>query len=231
MSQAQGEYEVLIARDVKVTMRDGVRLATDLYLPARDGQALPGRWPALLARTPYNKSLRPASSALQFARHGYLVAVQDCRGRFLSEGRFFPFVDEPEDGYDTVTWLAGHPGCDGQVGTFGGSHLAWVQFHMATQAPPGLKTMIPHYGPTNAFHHSMREGGALHLWWLGWMLRLAETGSHRAQSEPHLARGVQAQPLLPWLAALPWQRGQSPLRHFPDYEQALFQLIEEDRYS
>ena len=77
-------------------------LATDLYLPARDGQALPGRWPALLARTPYNKSLRPASSALQFARHGYLVAVQDCRGRFLSEGRFFPFVDEPEDGASAV---------------------------------------------------------------------------------------------------------------------------------
>jgi hypothetical protein len=212
-------------------MRDGVRLATDLYLPAREGQSLPGPWPALLARTPYDKSAGTVSSAEYFASRGYVVAIQDCRGRYRSEGRFFPFVDEPEDGFDTIAWLAGHPACDGQVGTFGSSHLAWVQFHAATQAPPALKTMIPMYGPTNAFHHSMREGGALHLWWLDWMRRLAERGAHAVQAKPHLARALHAEPLLPWLAQLPWQRGQSPLRHVPEYEDALFRLMGEDRYS
>jgi uncharacterized protein len=224
-------HDVVVARDLRVAMRDGVRLATDLYLPAREGQALIGPWPALLARTPYDKSAVTAASAEYFASRGYLVAVQDCRGRYRSEGRFFPFVDEPEDGFDTIAWLAAHPACDGQVGTFGSSHLAWVQFHAATQAPPALKTMIPMYGPTNAFHHSMREGGALHLWWLGWMRGLAEHGSHAVQTAPHLARALHAEPLLPWLAQLPWQRGQSPLRHVPEYEEALFQLMEEDRYS
>jgi uncharacterized protein len=180
--------DLIIIRDLRVPMRDGVRLATDLYLPAREGMALAGPWPALLARTPYNRGAeRLCSTAEQFARHGYLVAVQDCRGRYGSEGRFIPFVDEPEDGYDTIAWLAAHPACDGQVGMWGGSHLAWVQFHAATQAPPALKTMIPHYGPTNAFHHSMREGGALHLWWLGWMRSLAAQGSHAVQAAPYLA--------------------------------------------
>jgi uncharacterized protein len=230
MSQNTPPHDVLIAPDIRVPMRDGVRLATDLYLPAREGQALPGPWPALLVRTPYDKG-GVAGDAAFYARHGYLVAVQDCRGRYKSEGRFFPFVDEPQDGCDTVGWLAAHAACDGHVGTWGSSHLAWVQFHMATQAPPALKTMIPRYGPTNAFHQSMREGGALHLWWLGWMIFLARQGSHAVQATPHLARALQAEPLLPWLAGLPWQRGQSPLRHVPDYEEALFQLMEEDRYS
>jgi predicted acyl esterase len=230
MRQNTPPHDVVIAPEIRVSMRDGVRLATDLYLPARDGQALPGPWPALLVRTPYDKG-NVASDAAFYARHGYLVAVQDCRGRYKSEGRFFPFVDEPQDGYDTVGWLAAHAACDGQVGTWGSSHLAWVQFHMATQAPTALKTMIPRYGPTNAFHQSMREGGALHLWWLGWMIFLARQGSHAVQAAPHLARALQAEPLLPWLAGLPWQRGQSPLRHVPEYEEALFQLMEEDRYS
>jgi uncharacterized protein len=114
MSESAVPHEIVIARDIRVPMRDGVRLATDLYLPAREGEPLPGPWPALLARTPYDKGDRPAVSAEFFARHGYLVAVQDCRGRYKSEGRFFPFVDEPQDGYDTVAWLAGHAACDGQ---------------------------------------------------------------------------------------------------------------------
>src|SRR5262245_35771448 len=114
MSESRPEYDVVVARDLTIPMRDGVRLAADLYLPARDGRPLPGPWPALLARTPYNKGDRPTASAEFFARHGYLVAIQDCRGRYKSEGRFFPFIDEPEDGFDTVAWLTRHPACDGQ---------------------------------------------------------------------------------------------------------------------
>lgn len=231
MNQNTPDYDLIVARDVRVPMRDGVTLVTDLYLPARQEQALPGPWPALLARTPYDKGDRPAASAAFFARHGYLVAVQDCRGRYASEGRFFPFLDEPEDGYDTIQWLAAHPACDGQVGMWGGSHLAWVQFHAATQAPPALKTLIPHYGPTNAFHHSMREGGALRLWWIGWLRWLAGKGSHAARSAPYLGAALEAEPLLPWLAALPWRRGQSPLSTVPEYEEALLRLLQEERYS
>jgi hypothetical protein len=81
MRQRDG-FDCVIARDLRVAMRDGVPLATDLYQPAREGEALPGPWPALLVRTPYNKGDRPIASAMLFARHGYVVTVQDCRGRF-----------------------------------------------------------------------------------------------------------------------------------------------------
>ena len=225
-------YDLIVEEDVPVRMRDGVKLSADIYAPSRNGQRLPGPWPALLGRTPYGKRGEPGrSNAAFFARQGYLVVMQDCRGRHGSEGRFFPFVDEPADGFDTVAWLSRHPLCDGQVGTYGGSHMAWVQFHMATQAPPALKTMVPHFGPVNAFHYSMREGGALQLWWLNWILRLAARGSRQAGAEPYLTDMLLAQPMLQWMARLPWQAGQSPLKHVPEYEQAALRFMQEDNYG
>jgi putative CocE/NonD family hydrolase len=218
-------YEVEIERNVPVKMRDGVTLRADLYRPRHEGRGIEERLPAVLQRTPYDKS-RLEQMASFFAKHGYLSVVQDCRGRFTSEGHFFPFVNEPKDGYDTIAWLAQHPACNGKVGVYGCSYLAWVQLEAGTQKPPGLVTMIPYQGPNNGYHYSMHTGGAIHLGLLRWSLGMA-ANSQEAQQSPALAAGVQAMSadFLRWATRIPWQRGQTALSAFPRYEDATFQLF------
>ena len=227
---AQGHeklYDVVTEHDVMVPMRDGARLATDLYYPANRGQRLKEKLPAVLMRTPYGKSSWGPDKVRFFAEHGYLSVVQDCRGRGKSEGTFFPFRDEPEDGADTIAWLANHAACNGRIGMHGPSHMAWVQFHAATQCPPGLVTIVPHQGPTNAYKYSMRCGGALHLGLLRWVLSVAAT-SQEARNDPAAADAVRqmmdCSNFLPWCARTPWQRGQTPLAKFPAYEDGAFEL-------
>ena len=223
--------DVIVARDVMVPMRDGVRLATDLYFPGTVARQRGETFPAVLSRTPYNKT-GGADAASFFARHGYMAAVQDCRGRYGSEGVFFPFVDDPEDGFDTIEWIAKHPSCDGKVGMYGCSYDAWVQFHAATQSPPSLATMIPFEGPINAYHYSMREGGALHLGLLNWAVRMSTT-SQEARANPAIAEAIRPMSgdgpqFLEWASRIPWRRGQTPLAVVPQYEDAVFQLYFEN---
>ena len=137
--------DVTVTRDLKVSMRDGVRLATDVYLPAAAGKPLP----VILERTPYDKSgvsrserSRARSTAMTrpevatwFARHGYAVVMQDVRGRYGSEGEFTKYISEAEDGYDTLEWLRAQPWCDGRIGTMGVSYGAHVQLALACLAP------------------------------------------------------------------------------------------------
>ena len=229
---AGSDGDVVIVKDVPVPMRDGLDLMTDLYLPAVDGVPLEEPLPAVLARTPYDK-MRPISidHAMFFARNGYVSVVQDCRGRFNSGGDFFPFVQEPEDGYDTVEWVARHPSCDGQVGTYGVSYQAWVQFETATLNPPGLKTMIPYEGPTNAYTYSMKCGGALGLGLLQWILSVASNGNE-ARANPQITEAIDemrtGQTFLEWASRIPWRRGETPLSLAPTYEEAAFQLYFEN---
>ena len=122
------QYEAVCEANVMVPMRDGTRLATDLYFPAVAGQRATGPFPTILERTPYDKaSASNVQTGQYFARRGYVCAIQDVRGRFGSEGEWYPFAKEAPDGYDTVEWLAGLPYCDGNVGTFGTSYSAWVR--------------------------------------------------------------------------------------------------------
>ena len=202
----QPRCDVTVARDVMVPMRDGVRLATDIYFPGKVARERTGTFPAVLNRTPYNKT-GGANTASFFARHGYMSVVQDCRGRYGSEGLFFPFRDDPEDGYDTIQWIADHPSCNGKVGMHGCSYDAWVQFHAATRNPPALATMIPFEGPINAYHYSMREGGALHLGLLNWAVRMSTTG-HEAQANPAIAEAIRpmsadGRQFLEWASRIP----------------------------
>ncbi|HUT92757.1 MAG TPA: CocE/NonD family hydrolase [Thermoguttaceae bacterium] len=226
-----GEYQVGVERNVRVRMRDGVHLATDVYYPMENGRPLQQKLPAVLMRTPYNKAAWGVAYTRFFAEHGYLSVAQDCRGRFESEGEFFPFVDDPEDGYDTIEWLARHPMCDGKVGMHGVSYMGWVQFHAATQHPPSLVTMIPHDGPTNAYHYSLRCGGALHLGLLQWILSVAQNGREAGQN-PAAAKAVRemasGRAFLEWCERIPWQRGQTPLRLTPAYEDAAMKLYFEN---
>ena len=223
--------DVVVLKDVMVPMRDGVKLATDLYVPAENGRPAEARFPAVLLRTPYNKAAWGTELVRFFAQHGYLSATQDCRGRFASEGTFFPFLDDPKDGHDTIVWLAEHPLCNGKVGMHGPSYMAWTQFHAATQHPPGLVTMVPFHGPTNAYHYSLRCGGALHLGLLRWILSVAVT-SQEAARDPAAGQAVNEMlgsgSFLEWAARIPWQRGQTPLARIPQYEDAAMQLYFEN---
>src|SRR6266566_2101173 len=132
---------ILIEKNVMVSMRDGVKLATDVYRPAEGGPV-----PVLLSRLPYNKELpMMAQAAIDTSRAvqaGYAVVFQDCRGRFASEGEFTPIVNEANDGADTVAWITQQPWSTGQVGTVGGSYLGFTQWLLAREQPESLQRQL-----------------------------------------------------------------------------------------
>ena len=161
-------HDVLIQHDVEARMRDGVVLRANVYRPADDG-----RYPVLLSRQPYNKDVNinlMYADPVFLAARGYIVVMQDVRGRYASDGEFAPSDQEFEDGYDTVQWAAGLPGSDGQVGMFGRSYHAETQWRAAVMEPPALKSMI---AGVSRFHHvteaQERPGGANEGSRLGWL--------------------------------------------------------------
>ncbi len=147
-----------------IPMRDGVRLATDLYFPVAEGL----KFPVILIRTPYKKDMDEINGKY-YARRGYVAAIQDCRGRFASEGRWEPFVHEPNDGYDTIEWLASRDWASGKVGMIGGSYVGWVQLWAASAKPPHLTTIIPNVAPPDPFFNIPYEYGSFFIlgaiWW------------------------------------------------------------------
>ncbi|WP_290813323.1 CocE/NonD family hydrolase [Halovivax sp.] len=221
------EYAVHAELNVPVETRDGVRLATDIYRPAdpNTGEPIDEPKPALLDRTPYGKRGRMERHGEWYAERGYVVAIQDCRGRFDSEGEYYIFVNEPEDGYDTVEWLADREYCDGQVGTFGTSYGAWVQSALATQDPPSLAAMFVNQGAANGREATFRHNGAFELRWLCWALTLGGGFAKRALDDSELQQRLANVDVRDVLANGPVQRGQSPLRHVPDYEEWAFDIM------
>jgi len=157
------KYEVKVDANVMLPMRDGVKLATDIYHPVGVEKA-----PVILVRTPYKKEMSELQGRY-YARRGYAFAIQDTRGRFSSQGQWEPFVNEAKDGYDTIEWLAAQPWSNGKVGMIGGSYLGWVQWFAASQHPPHLVTIIPNVSPPDPFHNMPYENGVLFLygglWW------------------------------------------------------------------
>jgi putative CocE/NonD family hydrolase len=155
-------------------MRDGVKLATDLYFPAVKASAgaaaakVPEKLPVILVRTPYKKDMDEILGNF-YAHRGYVLAVQDCRGRFGSQGKWEPFVNEPRDGFDAVEWLAARPWASGKVGMIGGSYVGWVQLWAASEKPPHLTTIIPNVAPPDPFFNLPYEYGAFFIlgaiWW------------------------------------------------------------------
>lgn len=149
-------YRVTRESNVQVPMRDGVKLATDVFRPDA-----PGRFPVLLIRTPYNKRNEPApEEVLYFAQHGYAVVVQDVRGRYGSEGEWEPFFHETEDGFEARKWAAGQPWSNGQVATYGASYLSMVQWLAAMRPSPNLKAMVSNVGPSDIYETLAWVGGS-----------------------------------------------------------------------
>ena len=174
------KYEIRMEKSVMVPMRDGVHLSTDLYFPVGVDEKLP----VILVRTPYDKrQVRPGQSwfgdvLAMFVGQGYVVAVQDKRGRFESEGIYTLAVKEDVDGYDTDEWLSNQPWSNGAIGTYGCSDLGDAQVWQAPARHPALKAMIPQAsgsstGPAdNTYRYfGTYNGGAFHLGAAtGWML-------------------------------------------------------------
>lgn len=140
-------------QDFMVEMRDGVRLATTVYMP--DGE---GPWPVVLSRTPYNKAGFVNRSS-EFTDNGFAFVAQDCRGRYLSEGEYVPFTTDMEDGYDTVEWVAAQEFCDGKVGMTGGSALGITSNLAAAADPPHLVAAYVVVAPQSLFSESRFMGG------------------------------------------------------------------------
>jgi hypothetical protein len=228
-------HDVVVEPDVPVPMRDGVRLAADVYRPAAGDRALAGPFPALLERTPYDKGRAwQRQSGRYFASRGYVVVMQDVRGRFASEGEWY-FLGEFEgpDGFDTVGWMAAQPWCDGQVGTMGLSYGTATQQALAVLKPPALKAQFLLDGGYSYFHRTLRHGGACELGVvLPYAYRMALT-SRELRGDPVLRRRFEQafEGMEDWLRRLPLRPGLSPLALVPAVERWFFDLLCRSDYT
>ena len=219
----EGPIQVRIWKNVMAPMRDGVRLATDVYLP--NGETTPpGPFPTILIRHPYGKS-RSAAPAEFFTTHGYAVAIQDTRGRYDSEGEFYIYVNEGEDGYDAVEWIAAQPWSSGDVGTYGGSYGAACQNALAVLRPPHLRTMFAYVGTSNYIEDGAGRGGAFALLHnMAYGFRLAQWGKEAQSGDPDAEEEIPTlaalnranEQLASWLMAAPL-KSTSPLSWTPSY--------------
>ena len=228
------QYDVVREADVMMPMRDGVSMATDIYLPAVGGIRAEGKFPVIVERTPYGKRLpKLVANGKYFARRGYVCAVQDVRGRFGSEGEWYAFAKEAHDGYDTVEWLAAQPWSDGKIGTMGDSYAGSDQAALATLDPPHLATMIVAVGASNYYHSSMRQNGALEQRFLIYVFRMALT-SKEAEADPSLKAAltrVYAEQMGEILDQFPLKEGHTILRRLPSYERWAIDILTHGDYD
>jgi len=183
---------------VAVPMRDGVRLRADLYAPE------PGRpWPVLVHRTPYDRK-RTEATALRYAAAGYAVLLQDCRGRFESEGSFHPYNNEGQDGYDTLDWIRKQPWSNGRVAMFGGSYTGAVQWQAAVEGAPGLVALAP-TATWTSFYRNLYLGGVVRLDLIaGWTAGVAKPAGTPALAPSALAKILLEKPALEIDEAIGW---------------------------
>jgi hypothetical protein len=190
-ASAAERHEVTVERGVAVKMRDGMTLRGDIYRPKAEGE-----FPVLLQRTPYDKR-GGVDFGLKAAARGYVVVIQDVRGRYTSEGEWYPFLHESEDGYDTVEWAAALPYANGKVGMFGGSYVGATQMLAAIAAPPHLAGIFPVVTASNYHDGWTYQGGAFEQWFSQtWTTGLVQdTLTRRAARERN--------PVPQWILKLP----------------------------
>jgi putative CocE/NonD family hydrolase len=229
---AAEKYEVTVDRNVPAKMRDGITLRADIYRPKADG-----KFPVLLVRTPYDKT-QELHFGLRAAARGYIVVAQDVRGRFESEGDWYTFKNESQDGYDTVEWAAALPNSTGKVGMFGGSYVGATQYLAAIAHPPHLAGICPDVTASNYHDGWTYQGGAFEQWFNeSWSTGLALNTLRRRIESSGKA--------IAWIAKLPLTSypiledasaaGVAPyfsdwLAH-PDYDEYWKSISIEDHYS
>jgi uncharacterized protein len=235
-TRVEHEPDYTLHSDVMVAMRDGVRLATDIYVPRAAGP----RFPVILERTPYNKTapsrsertptnpkaMSRATVAGFFVQHGYVVVYQDCRGRYKSEGTFVKYLSDGNDGYDTCTWILKQRWCDGRIGTMGLSYAAHTQGALGSAAAPGVAAMfLDSGGFSNAYQGGIRQGGAFELKQATWAFNNA-LESPEVTRDPAKLAAMKAIDVRAWFRRMPWRRGDSPVSLAPEYEDYLFEQWE-----
>ena len=221
-------YDVHARLNVSIPTRDGTGLATDIYLPADldTGEPVEDPRPVLLDRTPYDKTGGRTRHGEWYASRGYVIAIQDVRGRFDSEGDFYIHKHEAEDGADTVEWLADQDFCDGQVATLGTSYGAWVQNALATQDPKGLAGMFVNMGAANGRTKTFRHNGAFEQRWLSWAFTLGAGFAQESLADPEVQQVFADVDFREVLEDGPISRGETALAELPKYEQWAFDIME-----
>jgi putative CocE/NonD family hydrolase len=197
---------LLVEKNVPIPMHDGTVLMADVCRPETGDPV-----PAILARMPYGKDMNIGNNAwfdfLKPATAGYAVVFQDVRGRFESEGDFYPFFCEGADGYDTIEWLAAQPWCSGQVGMTGVSYLGMAQWLAAIEQPPHLQAICPLIAPSGCGEGPSYQGGGFQLgaalWWTlavspATAMRLAQAGRADPQEAQRLLRAFDRVDDLYW---------------------------------
>jgi len=228
-TDSSGPHGVSVMKDVMVPVRDGVRMATDVYLPTDDsgtpsGEALP----TIMTRTPYGKN-GSESTGRYYASHGYAFVAQDTRGRYNSEGIWHMLDDDGRDGADAAAWIADQPWSNGDVGMYGGSYVGGTQHAVAMERAPELKTIIPTDAMSNLGHQSMRNGGAFELRFWNWIFSIAGPNGSRQARDPETQAALleMMENRKHYLVNLPTRRGTTPLKLISEYEDWLVQAMEQ----
>ena len=187
----QTAADIVVERNVAMQTRDGVTLRADIYRPAGDGPFF-----VLLTRTPYNKD-NTAVFARKAVARGYMVVAQDVRGRFASEGEWYTFKHEINDGYDAVEWAAALPHSNGKVGMFSGSYVGATQWLAAIGHPPHLAGICPVVTASNYHENWTYQGGAFEQWFNeSWTSSLAlDTFNRRIAEAKNAMVGSKILPL------------------------------------
>ncbi len=215
------EPAIKVEKNVMVPMRDAVKLATDIYLPAGNAEKLP----VILTRTPYNKD-GAKSFGEYFAANGYIFVAQDTRGRYASEGVWHWLTDDGKDGTDCAAWIAAQPWSNGKIGMVGTSYVGGTQHAMALDKVPQLTTIIPVDAVCNMGRQSMRNAGAFEMRFWNWIMLNAGRGSNAALDPATQAELKEmADHRWDYLSLLPLRPGGTPLKLAPEYEDWLIQAM------
>ena len=211
MTDSDGEYGVTIERNIDVPMRDGTVLRADVWRPDADGE-----FPVLIERTPYDKTGSSESNEKAgefYGSQGYVVVIQDVRGRFASDGEFYPFRDdgdgEKQDGYDTVEWAAEQAWSNGKIGTIGGSYSGSTQYRLLATQPPHLTAQFARQSSSDYYYDWVYRGGAFeHGFNVKWALVHTATNARKwaaagAEDETEKRLEQASDDYLKWLEHTP----------------------------
>lgn len=217
-------YGIAAFPNTMVSMRDGVHLAANVYRPAENGKPVEGKFPVILERTPYGKD-----NDVYYANHwvplGYVVVLQDVRGRFNSEGAWQFFRDDINDGYDTAQWIGSQPWSNCVIGTVGASYPGGTQHALALSNPPCLKAMVPAYATADTGRVGLRHNGAFELRWLNWIFNLFEPQGDPAGAKNPQAMAKLGEQVREYVKGLPLRPGTTPLQLVPNYEHWLIEAM------
>jgi len=205
----EGPCGVTKEADVSARMRDGVILKADVYRPATKELV-----PVILMRTQYGKAaaqVQPSrfQTPAWFASHCYLVVIQDIRGQYASQGTFYEYANDRDDGYDSVEWAAHLTGSNGKVGMYGSSYVGATQWLAATATPPSLKTIVPSNTASDYYDGWTYEDGAFRLAFIqNWMMEtiVSSAAANRGDAKLSASLREEGKDIAKWMHFLPYDQ-------------------------